>query len=153
VATTVRVVSNANLTLSNSAAITGNNAAPLAAGNLNNRLSTGAAVTLDGGTVALVGSTTAAVNQTVASIAVANDFNRFNFTAGAGQSANLTVPGNLTLAPGATAVLSGAGLQTTAAAAAGANNFVVNGTVPTVVNGLIPGLYGTTTVGGPPTDF
>jgi autotransporter-associated beta strand protein len=157
-AATVLLTSGATLSLnnatneSNTSAGAGNTP-PIPAADVVNRVNTAATVTVDGSTVALVGSANAPINQTLASINLANGFSRFNFTAGTGQSANLTVTGNLTLAAGATVVLSGAGLQTTAAAAAGANNFVVNGTVPAAVNGIIPGVYGTTTVGGNPTDF
>ena len=76
-----------------------------------------------------------------------------NFTAGTGRTATLTASSNLTLGSGSTLVISGAGLQTTAAVTAGANAFVVAGAVPAAVNGIIPGVYGTTTVGGGPTDF
>ena len=152
-ATAVRVVSNANLTLSDTAAVTARASPAVAAGVLANRVNSAAAVTLDGGAITLTGGATADATQTLASLAAPQGFNRVNLVNGTGFNSILTLTGNLTLGTGSTLVVGGANLGTTATMAPTANRFVVNGSVPAAVNGLIPGLYTATSSDGAPSTF
>lgn len=133
------------LTLSNTAALTSGNEPPLPAANLDNRVNTAAALTLAGGNIAMFGSASAAINQTLASISAASGFSQISLTNGTGQSAVLTVTGNLTHSAGAQLLIRGLAIGNTGTATPTATRVVVNGTTPTEVNGLIPGFYGNAT--------
>ena len=155
-ASTVQVTSNSVLTLSNTAGTPSGfagNSPPLPAGDLNDRLNTTAAVTLGGGSLELVGSANADVTQTIGSLTAVNGFNRINLVNTAGTSAALNVFGNLTLAPGSTLVVGGGSLGTTATTSPAGTRYVINGTTPAAVNGVIPGLYAATSSGGTATTF
>jgi fibronectin-binding autotransporter adhesin len=151
--TEVRLISNSSLTLSDSATLSGNNTPAVAAAVLNDRLGTTAAVLLDGGTLAVVGAAGFDASHTIASVNAPQGFNRINLTQGTGNAAIVTVSGDLTLGTGSTLVVSGSTIGTTATITPATTRFVVNGNTPTAVNGLIPGLYTATSVGGAPTTF
>lgn len=144
-ATQVVLAPTGVLTLSNTAALTSTNEPALPAANLDNRINTAAALTLAGGNFAMVGAASAGINQTLASINAASGFSQISLTNGTGQTAILNVTGNLTQSAGAQLLIRGTALANTGSIAPTNTRFIVNGTLPAEVNGLIPGFYGNAT--------
>ncbi|MEA3211368.1 MAG: fibronectin-binding autotransporter adhesin [Chthoniobacter sp.] len=148
-ATTVRIAPFGFLTLDNTAALAAAaNRPAVAAGNLSNRLSTSAALSMEGGTFSIVGAASAASNQQVASLTVSEGANSLTLTPGSGGSSGFSATGNFTLASGATVLFRSPTLPLTTATVQGSTAFTFAGTTPTPVGGIIVGAIGDTDTSG-----